>query len=373
MIDITHLLPHITKKKVLLQLSGGKDSLACMILLKEQGVALEAIHFVHSYNYSLPTEMAKQSCEKFGVRLHIMDVSNELSSMLLNGFVGRPCRHCKAIMDRITVEFASDTNHQLICIGDTGEDTMLINRLLSTEGKGIILSRYINNSVNLPKNISVIRPLLNYQSDDIVKFVQSKYPNFKRVHDTGDKYFDYSREGCPLQFKDMGAEYTEDIMKKLKTYNTFCTEFAMSHNIRASIHLPSEFIVTIPKGYEDECRKYLIDKGCKLIKKQLNKTTNFVVTAHVRTNGITLSSEAIKNEIFMRFIERLGLKNFRVIEDVMNIHVTGDCFEAECHVWAKYMVSIAIFSSFPINQKKLENLCMEIFHTYDFHVSNIKI
>ena len=373
MIDISHVLPHITGKRVLLQLSGGKDSLACMILLKEQGVALEAIHFVHAYNYSLPTEMAKQVCEKIGVRLHIKDVSNELSSMVLNGFEGRPCRHCKAIMDRITVEFASNTNTQIICIGDTGDDTMLINRLLTIEGEGVILSRYINNYVNLPKNISVIRPLLKYHGDDILSFVQSKYSNFKRVHDTGDKYFDYSREGCPLQFKDMGVEYTVDIMRYLKTYNSLCAEFAMAHNIRASIHLPSEFIVTIPKGYEDECRKYLIDKGCKLRNNQFKKTTNFVVATHVRTNGITLSSEAIRYEFFMRFIERLGFKILNVIKDAMNIHVTGESYEAECHVWKKNMISITIYSSFPINQKILENLCVEIFHTYDFHVSNIKI
>ena len=44
--------------RVLLQLSGGKDSIACMILLKENGVKFDAIHFVHDYSYSLPTSMA---------------------------------------------------------------------------------------------------------------------------------------------------------------------------------------------------------------------------------------------------------------------------------------------------------------------------
>ena len=52
MIDITHILQFVKGKKILLQLSGGKDSIACMILLKELGVELEAIHFIHAYNYS---------------------------------------------------------------------------------------------------------------------------------------------------------------------------------------------------------------------------------------------------------------------------------------------------------------------------------
>ena len=36
MIDITHILQFVKGKKILLQLSGGKDSIACMILLKER-------------------------------------------------------------------------------------------------------------------------------------------------------------------------------------------------------------------------------------------------------------------------------------------------------------------------------------------------
>ena len=72
-------IPFIPKdSKVLLQLSGGKDSIACMILLKEHDVRFEAIHFIHNYVYSLPTSMAKKACDALGVKLNVVDISSEI-------------------------------------------------------------------------------------------------------------------------------------------------------------------------------------------------------------------------------------------------------------------------------------------------------
>ena len=53
-------------------------------------------------------------------------------------------------------------------------------------------------------------------------------------------------------------------MERLKTGNTLCSEYATSRGIKASIHLPSEMIVTIPKGYEEDCREYVVGMGFKL-------------------------------------------------------------------------------------------------------------
>ena len=128
--------------KVLLQLSGGKDSIACMIYLKEHSMEFEAIHFVHKYGYSLPTAMAKKACEEFHVKLNIIDVTNEIGSLFLNGYDGRPCRYCKGIMDKVTVNYAQANGFQLICVGDTKDDQTLINRLVKYEGMVNNISRY---------------------------------------------------------------------------------------------------------------------------------------------------------------------------------------------------------------------------------------
>ena len=53
----------LKEKKILVQYSGGKDSTACLIKLVEDGAYVEAVHFIHQYGYSLPTEEAKRICD----------------------------------------------------------------------------------------------------------------------------------------------------------------------------------------------------------------------------------------------------------------------------------------------------------------------
>ena len=71
-------------KKILVQYSGGKDSTACLIKLVEEKAYVEAIHFTHKYAYSVPTEEAKRICSEFEVKLHIIDISAQISELLLN-------------------------------------------------------------------------------------------------------------------------------------------------------------------------------------------------------------------------------------------------------------------------------------------------
>ena len=118
-------------RKVLVQLSGGKDSCSLVLLMKRAGVEIEAIHFFHEYAYSIPSEMAENICSRTGVNLVKMDITVELQDTLVRHSTDRPCRHCKAIMDRLTIEYASTHGFDCILVGDTGDDTALISRLES--------------------------------------------------------------------------------------------------------------------------------------------------------------------------------------------------------------------------------------------------
>lgn len=369
-------IPSIHKgSKVLLQLSGGKDSIACMILLKENNIKFDAIHFIHDYCYSLPTSMAKKACDTLGVQLNIVDISNEIDNTFLNHrFTERPCRHCKGIMDRITVDFATVNDYSVICVGDTKDDKTLINRIVNTEGNLKYFSRYFNKSVSLPDSISIYRPLLKYDSEQTERLVLSRFPWFKRVNDTGDKYFEYSREGCPLQFKDYGAAYTKDMMYKLKHLNTLCGEYASLMGIRASIHLPSEFIITIPKGYEDECRRYLLTHGANLqsISSERKDYTVNRIMIDLNLNNSMRDTDIIK-VVCDRFIERLGITGDIEFHDKIG-HISNDSVTIDF-----VSVNIGRFLIFITSQKLLweplfiENLCIEIFHTKNFKVLNYQI
>lgn len=354
--------------KVLLQLSGGKDSLACMIYLQKHSIEFEAIHFIHKYGYFLPTSMAKKASEEFHVKLHIVDVTNEIESMFLNGFNGRPCRYCKGIMDKVTVDYAQANRFKLICVGDTKDDQTLINRLVKDEGGINNISRYFNQSVDLPDDIAIFRPLLGYNSDETLKLVLHDFPWFKRVHDTGDKYFEYSREGCPLQFKDIGAEYTKELMEKLQHLNMLCGEFATQKGIRASIHLPSEFIVTIPKGHELECWQYLQSHGANLNPMHLKKSL-FSFFIDLNLIKPMCNSKIIKIAC-ERLIERLNIMGVFIYSDRIGYLATED--DKLDVVWTINDRLIVSINSLELkwNKSQIENLCMEIFHTKEFIVLN---
>lgn len=361
--------------RVLLQLSGGKDSIACMILLKENGVKFDAIHFVHDYSYSLPTSMAKKACDTLGVQLKIIDITREIENTLLSdGFSERPCRYCKGIMDRITIDFAIANAYSLICVGDTKDDKTLINRLLQNEGSVYHISRYFNQSVPLPEGISIYRPLLDYDSDKTIKLVSSRFTWFERVNDTGDKYFEYSREGCPLQFKDYGAKYSKEMMCRLKKLNTLCGEYASLNGIRASIHLPSEFIITVPKGYENDCRRYLVSHGADLNQTpsecESHKACHIVVDLNL--NNRMHDAEIIK-VAFDRFIERLGILGNLVFCDRIG-HLSNDIVVIDVIPVSLNRILVSMVSKETIWQPLyIENLCVEIFHTRNIKVLDYKM
>lgn len=364
------MIPNLSKgTKVLLQLSGGKDSIACMIHLKKHNIEFETIHFIHEYGYNLPTIMAEKACEAFKVRLHVVDVSNEIKSRFLNDFKDRPCRYCKGIMDKITVDFAQANHFQLICVGDTKDDKTLINRLEIIEEGNHDISHYFNQAVSLPDDISIYRPLLEYDSNQTLALVLSYFPWFRRVHDTGDKYFEYSREGCPLQFKDYGVKYSQQLMERLKQLNVLCTEYASLKGIRASIHLPSEFIVTIPKGYENDCRQYLLSHGACLKPLPTNRCQTYHILVDINLNESMCSADVIEMAC-KRYIERLGIVGDFILRDQI-----GNLSQDGIRIDVAWVNIDRLFVSFVSNemlwdQSQIENLCLEIFHTRDFKVLN---
>ena len=113
---------NVSDKKILLQYSGGKDSTACLLTMLEKNLYFEAICFTHAYCYEIPISEAQRICKRFGVRLHLVDMSEQLLELFGENFFLRPCRFCKGIMDGLTVKFARENGFELICVGDTASD-----------------------------------------------------------------------------------------------------------------------------------------------------------------------------------------------------------------------------------------------------------
>lgn len=373
-----NLFKEIENKKVLLQLSGGKDSVACLMLLKENNIDFEAIHFAHKWCYDIPTQVAQKICDEQNIKLNIVDVSENVKEVFLDNYKERPCRNCKSVMDRITVEYAEDNGFNYICVGDSKSDTMLINRLIediSVENEDdLYINRYFNAKVNLPQSISIIRPLVNMKNEDIFAYLKTKNVEVKRVNDTGDKYFEYSREGCPLQFKDFGEAYTEELMDNLLAGNKLCSEFATENGIRASVHLPSGFIVTIPEGYESACEKYLNERGFRIDRADQEEFEQFERTIFsVRVNKGILEDKEILEKAILRVCERLEVKIKKYIDNDEFINITLDKGALSVYVnAANRTLNFNFTYKDELDEKAIENIIIEIFHTRTFSIHKYK-
>lgn len=302
--------------KVIAMLSGGKDSVASIILLKKNGIDVTAIHFVHKWGSLIPTEEAKRICKEYDIPLIIRDYASEFCNAV-NGYTGgRPCLLCKKQMYKVLLKYLNEGQYGWLCIGDNSNDRTTIARIRQFIQEGhsddsLVCSEYFGSEMGivLPKGMKVIRPVINMSAKDIEEFLLKEDITIQRINSTGDKYFEYHREGCPIQFADIGVKLNEKLYSDLKLYNDAITEFARKKGILAAIHMPSTFIITIPRGYENEAASYLKSKGLN-IENVVNSEeikydkTLFAIVYEVNQN--LLHTQAYE-KIFRRLLERLEL------------------------------------------------------------------
>ena len=228
-------------------------------------------------------------------------------------------------------------------------------------------SKYLagEQGLSLPNGISVVRPLLDKNSDEIEEELKNKKKFVKRNYSTGDKYFDYSREGCCLQFCDPGTKITTDIADKLYLYNDIANNWGRNHKIRTSVHLPSTFVVTIPCGYEDNVISDLREHGLFVdfdCNSPLQKN-NYLSIAIEHYPDKSFSAD-IFLFLMRRFSERLGIK-----EDSQSsakiFCAKNDNITLSAHFLCNALVlSIQYQSHDKITFcNRLYHLCIEVFHT----------
>lgn len=375
------------KPKVIAMLSGGKDSIASIVLLKKNGIDVTAIHFVHNWSSEIPTEEAKRICKEYSIPLIIKNFTWEFCNSINGYAAGRPCLLCKKQMYKSLLKYLLTGEYGWLCIGDNSNDRTTIARIKQFINNGhsedtLICNGYFGSEmgIKLPINMKVIRPLINMSVEDVEKFLNDEGIIVKRINSTGDKYFDYHREGCPIQFVDIGVKLNEKLYYDLKKYNDCITKFAREKKILASIHMPSTFIVTIPRGYEIQAANYLEMQGLT-IDRNINDvyvSNRNVLICHIYDLNRQLFIGYKK--IFNRFLERLELYGTnKFIHEVDNIIV---CSYKEDEVslsmilnFKEYEADIRYSFSEKANSRKsklfFDNLILEVFRTRKYNVINI--
>lgn len=382
-IDILYINKHLQSlskdDKVLLMLSGGKDSTACMFILKKCGFDVTALHFYHNWSYQLSSEEAVRLCKDMNVPLIKMDFTRQFFSAVEGFKGGRPCLLCKKEMYNIVIKYSLENNIKYICVGDNANDQTTIGRIIKYEREKnpdkLIISKYLGNElgIRIPNSVKIIRPLLNFGTNEVENFLTRHGIKVARNNCTGDKYFSYSREGCPAQFHDPGSPITEENLNALYKYGSLTTEFARSRNIRASIHWPSKFVVTIPKGYEDEVIQFLKMGGLQIsqeIKSENNSFYRYPINI-LDINIKIIEQEEILEALFARFLERLGILDyliFRNHSDFTRIwHYQFDSGMMKTAILHdSKILHIDIISTLPIQDILLENLIIEVFRSRNY-------
>jgi len=370
----SELLSCDPEPRVLLLLSGGKDSVCCLYLLHEiRKIKLEAVFFKHKWGSEISHKEAIRHCLNLNIPLLEIDYTEELCKKISKFKFGRPCLTCKPIMYRLAIDYALNHGFSWIATGDNANDQTTISRLQKTNyimgETRFYCSHYLANEqgINVPKEISIVRPLLNATSQEIRTFLNEHKILVNQNGSTGDKYFEYSREGCCLQFCDPGTELTPEVCNDLFHYNEIANQWGREHNVRTSVHLPSKFVVTIPEGFELGVCQRLAEKGLSV---DLRRNSNMLEKKYCSIVVENYPDLHHDGKIFHFLISRLA--------DRLSLPLQENCCQNLCIIGDSQITILAtlIQNTLVLNLQftlptseidticgKIKLLCIEIFHT----------
>lgn len=382
----------LSASRILLMLSGGKDSVATLIALKKAGIKnLKAIHFTHQWSPEISKFEAIRFCEKYDVPLKIYDFSKDFFAAIDGYTGGRPCLLCKKQMYSNLLKYISECAFDFIAIGDNMNDRTCIARIKDYLKKYpekdacLEVNSYLGAElgIKLPNGIRVLRPLIEMTSEEIEQFLKNSDEKVNQLNSTGDKYFEYHREGCYAQFIEPGFPITPQLLDISKKYNDLATEYARGKNILASVHVPSTFIITIPRGCENSVEEHLVSSGC-IINHTVNSKSKPTDTKKYRIiiekkAGWDIFTTKSYEKILYRFAERLEIcmdVNNLAIQNDHIFYSAGNSHKRLNLFWNFSLEIIDAVIYIPLNDSLvginfIENLVQEIFHTRCYNVSEV--
>lgn len=367
------LLATDASPKILLLLSGGKDSICCLYTIAKMGKyeKFECVTFIHRWSSAISLAEAEAHCLLLGIKLHIIDYTTELQQALAGFKNGRPCLKCKPEMYKKAITLAVNNGFNWLCTGDNANDRTTYNRLLNyndeKNDRRFFCSRYFagEQGIELPDDISIVRPLLYSSSEDIELMLQKMNVSVKRNCSTGDKYFEYSREGCALQFCDPGSELTESLKNDLFLYNKIANSYGRRHNIRTSVHLPTTFIVTIPEGYENAVADELCSHGLPV-----NRDINTIELRYNYISAIIENANGCSDAETLQFLIKRMLERLEIPSESLTVcGLTVTLSLPQIYVCASATAEGSLFivirgkKDVQLKENALQHLFTEIFHT----------
>ncbi len=126
------------KEKILVAVSGGKDSLALWHILKELGYDTEGFHIDLGLGEfsNVSKQISENFAEKHGIKLNIFSLEKELGSSMENIIeksYEKPCSLCGTVKRHLMNKIAYEMGHKVIATGHNLDDeaSRLLGNILS--------------------------------------------------------------------------------------------------------------------------------------------------------------------------------------------------------------------------------------------------
>ena len=168
---------------VLLGLSGGVDSSAAAVLLKQKGAHVEAAYCIMSDLHIPGIEKAESAAGRLGIRLHVLDLRKQFEEMIIGPFceeyaIGRtpsPCVRCNPLVkiaslsdkaDELSLDMIATGHYADIINGERGY-------ILSTSSDTARDQSYMLYRLTQDQLSRIVFPLDGYTKDRIREIARS--------------------------------------------------------------------------------------------------------------------------------------------------------------------------------------------------------
>lgn len=240
----------VNDKKIMMLLSGGKDSATALSILKELDLNVElCVHFYHDWSWDISKEEAKKIAESFNIPIKFYYIGDDLRRRTKNCWGRNICKICKEIMKKKYIEIAKEKNIEIIANGDTAVERI----------SGPIMEYLTKNNLNFNKmeltpvpekagnhDLLFLRPLIRIRYGDVDRVARYYDINVKRAGEANFKL----REGCPVQYLNPDAKVNEELLHETYDVNKIVTGVARNHGFKASIFMPSLAVAILPEKDE---------------------------------------------------------------------------------------------------------------------------
>lgn len=159
--------------KAIVALSGGADSVALLLMLREMGYDVDAAHcnfHLRGAESDRDEAFVKELCQRLGIALHLAHFDTRAHAVLHKVSIEMAARNLRyAYFERLL----KDIGAQAVCVAHHREDsveTMLINLVRGTGLHGL-------TGIS-PRNGHIVRPLLCISRSDIENYLKDKRQPF---------------------------------------------------------------------------------------------------------------------------------------------------------------------------------------------------